>query len=329
MSDLPLAKAHRVDDLEPIFIGGVVRSGTTLLGSVLGRSPGCVCPPEARFLAEFLENVQSPDANSIEEAERFLDYVSAHWRFRAWNIDPTVPDVNVLLKASSSPAETMRRIVEIYAREHGHNEVYRWIDHTPWNLRYASVLRQAFPRSRFVHIIRDPRGFYASISKLPWGPNAPLPGADLWLAQIGACLAAEEYLEDAILRVRYEDLLENPVETLKGLCDFLQIEYVEEMLSGGGFDVPRYTLEQHALVARPLDSSRVRAWESELNRRDVEIIETHLGTTLEHLGYSKVSPRPRRPARNRERLLGAFRDFILRFVINPPRNRWRRRLLEK
>ena len=316
-------------DLEPIFIGGVVRSGTTLLGSVLGRSPGCVCPPEARFLAEYLDYHNDPSASLEDQVERFLSFVSGHWRFRAWGVDLTISEVRSSLKRSSNPAAVMRGFVKLYARQHAYSQVHTWIDHTPWNLRHASVLSQVFPRSRFVHILRDPRGFYASISKLPWGPNAPLPGADFWLAQVGACLAAEQYLGDRVLRVRYEDLLESPAETLQLLCDFLEIEYVEDMLRAGRFDVPVYTAKQHALIGQPFDPSRAHAWQTELTLRDIEIIETHLGSTLEHLGYTRRTLLPRQPAKDLDRLRDGFRDFVLRHVINPPRNRWRRRLLRK
>jgi hypothetical protein len=57
------------------------------------------------------------------------------------------------------------------------------------------------------------------------------------------------------------------------------------MLEGGGFSVPSYTLSQHTRVGKPLDISRVDAWQNQLKGRDIEIFESIAGDILANLGY--------------------------------------------
>ena len=65
--------------LRPIFIGGCDRSGTTLLGAMLGAHPRHVAVPEMPFKVPLLESgsVRGNDA---------LAMLSREWRFKIWTL---------------------------------------------------------------------------------------------------------------------------------------------------------------------------------------------------------------------------------------------------
>ncbi len=42
----------------PVFIGGCDRSGTTLLGAMLGATPNAVVTPESPFKIKIIENIK-------------------------------------------------------------------------------------------------------------------------------------------------------------------------------------------------------------------------------------------------------------------------------
>ena len=72
---------------------------------------------------------------------------------------------------------------------------------------------------------------------------------------------------------------------------------MSEMVEGKGFQVPGFTVNQHALVGKRPDSSRLDAWRSKLKPREIEIIESLAGDTLTRLGYpTEHAGRARRPA---------------------------------
>lgn len=260
--------------LRPIFIGGCQRSGTTFLGSLLGAAPGVVTVPESSFRIPWAR------ANGPKEALRRM---RQHGSYENWR-----PTVEVEAVPEETDARTlMDLLVRRYASGHGIPEPNVWIDHTPQNVRYATLTAEQFPDARFIHIVRDGRAVAASIMPLTWGPNTIVEAAQLWIGRVahGVALETSPTLGPRTMRIRYEDVVTSPESTLKALCGFCEIEFRPEMLKGGRFDVPESTQHQHSLVGRPPEAARASAWETQLTPREVEIFEAKAGELLRLLGY--------------------------------------------
>ncbi len=116
---------------------------------------------------------------------------------------------------------------------------------------------------------------------LDWGPNA-----NFWMKKILLGLEAEKKWQEKVIRVRYEDFIQNPEKTLNYICSYLNIEFQSEMIKGTDFRVPLYSSQQHALVGKEPDKRRVNAWEKILKPRQIEIFESISGNLLAFLGYS-------------------------------------------
>ena len=258
----------------PIFIGGCERSGTTLLGAMLGAHPELITTPESQFL----DLAFTTEASPRDTLERFDE----DWRFKLWGLDPRA--------RSSMPKDhptLIRKLVAEYGKQRSAPPDARWVDHTPNNFQRAHNLLGLFPQAKFVHLVRDGRAVAASVMPLDWGPNTIIRAARWWVESTAHGLAAEnEWGRGVVLRVRYEDLVTDPQAALLRLCEFLGIEFHPQMLSASGFQPPEYTRKQHAFVGRPPDPSRLRAWRRELSSREVEIFEAITGSFLVQLGYS-------------------------------------------
>lgn len=262
-----------------VFIGGCPRSGTTLLGAMLGQHPRCICVPESQFKVDVLHHDDGQDGAAA------WNVIRNHWRFRLWELDPDAIDRHAVAGAFTA-AELLQHLVECFAGGRGKVEARNWIDHTPNNLRYADRLARLFPEARFVHLVRDGRGVAASVIPLDWGPNTVISAAAWWTEKIAYGLAAEgRFPPTRIRRLRYEDLLADPAATLQELCRFLALEYDSRMTVTKSNVVPRYSAGQHQLVGEPVDPTRSDAWESSLTRRDIELFETYTGDLLPCLGY--------------------------------------------
>ncbi|MGH2754847.1 MAG: sulfotransferase family protein, partial [Actinomycetota bacterium] len=198
-----------------------------------------------------------------------------------------------------------------------------WIDHTPNNIRRAATLAQAFPDASFVHLVRDGRAVAASLMKVEWGPNSVHRAAHYWLEGTSFGLAAESWLKDRCVRVRYEDLIARTDGTLRWLTSELGIEHHADMAHGGGLEVPVYTKEQHALVGRPPEQSRASAWERELSDREIEIFEAVVGDQLSMLGYEPRVGGAAVPPTTMERRRSELMDLYRRRVTNKIRKRSR------
>ena len=302
--------------MRPIFIGGCDRSGTTLLGSLLGRHPECVTVPESHFKTDHLMQIDPKD-----ETYDLVQRIKEDARFRLWSINLDVTAIAEL--ADLSYSALIERFACLFGENHGKPACELWVDHTPNNIRYATNLLELFPKSKMIHIVRDGRAVAASIMPLIWGPNVMTTAARWWFENVAQGLAAESYWSSRIQRVHYEDLIQAPNETLKLLCEFAGIEFHINMVEKVDLDIPCYAVGQHDLVGQRPDASRINAWEQKLSPRQIEIFEGMTGEFLGNLGYElKYGLRARVPSWT-ERRLSDLRQECKR-VIN--RFRMRRKV---
>jgi len=274
--------------MQPIFIVGCQRSGSTMLGALLGGAAEAIAIPEAQFVAEL-----APDsADAPVDPARVIDAIAEHYRFRIWNFDleGARPD------PGGSYADTIRWLVARYAAAQGREGVTRWIDHQPGHVREMAVLRSHFPALKAVHVVRDGRAVAASIMPLNWGPNAVHSAANFWAQRVAMGSALRSYLgEDAWMEVRYEDIVTDPEPVLRRIAAFLGLGYDAAMSEGGRFAVPAFTQNQHALVGKRPDPSRLDSWRKTLSPRDIEMFEALVGPLLTYHGYRRDFPHARLP----------------------------------
>jgi hypothetical protein len=163
----------------PIFVGGTGRSGTTILGRMLGRQREyTVIPVEARFhcspdgLPSVLTGEQTP--------ERFAERVLEEWfhppgrteKLAAFIEREALNDAlaRFVARAVEDPLAAGRSLMEEifggYARSQGRRG---WVEMTPINAMWgAPYLLRLFPELRFVNVIRDGRDVAASLLAVGW-----------------------------------------------------------------------------------------------------------------------------------------------------------------
>lgn len=214
----------------------------------------------------------------------------------------------------------MSGLARAYAVAAGKAEADLWVDHTPLNVGYAETVLTAFPESRLIHVLRDPRAVVASVLPLDWGPSSAREGARWWLERLAMGLAAEAAFPDRVLRVRYEDVLADPASTLDRVCRFVGVALEPSMVTDeiGPASLPEYTRRQHALVGGTVDPSRAEAWRKTLSARDIALIEGEVRDTLPLVGYEPSGAVPALAA-------AASPAETVRAAARRVRQRWRHR----
>ncbi len=317
------AETNPID--RPIFIGGCERSGTTLLGAMLGAHSDCICTPESQFKIDLFRRFGCQLKN--REPASALSAVAQHWRFEIWELD-----IDLAGRAPSfqSSSDLLFWLVGQYAEQVGKPRASIWIDHTPQNIRHALLLHGLFPASKLIHIVRDGRAVANSIKPLDWGPNTVIRAAPWWVARVAYGLAVEcMWPEEKIKRVRYEDLVQRPAPTLRELCAFLELDYEPAMVQASGFTRPAYTSSQHALIGDQPDSSRTTAWKQKLTAREIEVFEHLTHDFLRYFHYPlEYESRTRPPARG-ERFQAAIYELVKGKIVNGIRHRIRKYLAIK
>jgi hypothetical protein len=310
--------------MRPVFVGGCPRSGTTLLGSMLGAHGRCLAIPESQFIVEVLRELKAGGF----DAERLGRRITGHFRFKTWAVDMAPPDT-----AEAAAIQSYAALIEWFVSRYG-QAVSRpdreiWIEHSPFNAQYFGTLLEHFPDARLVHIVRDGRATAASVMKLAWGPNEAHLAAPWWAHRLSFGLAAEtRYGPERVARVRYEDLVVEPRATLEALCEFLGLEFEEDMLAANGLRVPEYTTEWHKLVGSRPDAARIEAWREDLEPRQIEIFESITGDLLSYLGYQPDFGLQARPISRREKIMPFLREHLFRRRSNRARTKRKERRIE-
>lgn len=309
------------DQMHPVFVVGCQRSGSTLLGAMLGAHPEIVCVPEGQFIVDLMP--PSTQSGVVVPTE-IIEEISRHWRFQIWDFD----------LGSRRPGEdetagtyrgTIEWLIRQYAATRGRQFASVWVDQQPGHLLHIPALVRHFPEAKFIHIVRDGRAVAASIMPLDWGPNEVYGAARFWQIRVGIGYAAAAFLPpEQLVCVRFEDLLVDPEHAMRKLAEFVGISYVPEMLIGTGLQIPNFTREQHGLVGTPLARDRINAWQKVLSKRQIEVFERLTGGLLELLGYELMFGSEAARLDLTEKILLIGRDQIKK-VINSMKLARRRR----
>ncbi len=201
----------------PIFIIGCGRSGTTLLRMMLDSHPRISAGEETKFLTD-LQPIVGQHWNLL----------SAYGFSREWWLD------RIRAFYGDFQAE--------YLAKRGKQ---RWAEKTPGYTFHLEYIAELFPDAQYVHVIRDGRDVVASFRDR-WGYRAGLRAANsVWRESVvrardfGARLPRGRYHE-----LRYEALVADPEQEMRGLLAFLGEEWDPQVLRYD--EVPHDTTERYA-----------------------------------------------------------------------------------
>lgn len=115
------------------------------------------------------------------------------------------------------------------ARNRGASHV---LEDSPYNhLAFRQIL-ELLPGSRLVHIYRDPRDVVASLTGMAWAPSDPLEAARQYMGVHEEWKSVRAQLPPgSVLEVSLEDLVARPPDVLRGICDFLELDWNDSLLA--------------------------------------------------------------------------------------------------
>lgn len=259
-------------DMPVVFVGGMPRSGTTLMRVMLDSHPDIRCGGETRVIPRIL-NLRTSWVKSPLEASRLLEA----------GITTDVLDAAI--------GEFM---LEIIAR-HG-KPAKRLCNKDPFTLKSAVYINSLFPNAQFIFMIRDGRAVAHSIVSR----KVTISGFDLtdyrqciskWNSALSSMYEQCKSLGPKICHpVYYEQLVLHPEQTLRGILNFLQLPWNGTVLHHEEFinqpdGVELSKLERSTdQVVKPVNTNELTTWVGKLPA-DVVRDMAEIAPMLSVLGY--------------------------------------------
>ena len=251
---------HHLDkQIDLIFVGGVPRSGTTLVQNILDSHPDIYGGPEFDRIC------------NIVDLRRKLNRSIKHGRIDKY-INQGDVDRNI--------AHLIKSLLYPVAQR---NDCSFVSEKTPWNILAFKDLMEILPEAKFIYIIRYPHATVASmIHVAERAKKAGVIPPDFIGNVSLACYYIESVLKlihqldkkypGKIFTVKYEKLLESPLPEIKRLCAYIGVPFHERMLKPGDFHHPgQETMTKHgiwyseSMYNSNLDKNNIDKWKTQLN----------------------------------------------------------------
>ena len=251
------------------FLIGAARSGTDLLGAMLGAHSELRMLHETGFVPRLAEMIRSEPMT----VERVIKVMAAAGPLEAHGLSEEEMRRRLAELDDLKAAAVLRCFYETAAENAGTS---RWGDDTPSYLKRMRRIQRALTEARFVHVVRDGRDTLAA-RPAEINTGAAIATGQRWNKKVRS-VRVQAHLMNHLIEVRYEDLIADPEATLRRVCEFIELPYDEAMTE----PPERSRIEN--------DLGPVGSWRERLEPEHLEAFEEVAGKMLDELGYRSGAP---------------------------------------
>jgi len=288
----------------PIFIGGDGRSGTTVLSLILDSHSDLAVGPELHFMgpenlgSSVLEALdllirddprsRNPELRQHPHLKKPVQFAKRCHRFGVefTTLKQLIEDVQRDTRGDITSFTDRCRLIDAIGRHRQEaSGKKRWGIKIMRDIGRPDRYAKFWPHARFIHIIRDGRDVAASQMKEhgTWGYDDISEAAKAWVALIESARKHGKHL--AYLEIRYERLVADLGGTVDRLCEFLEIEREDGMLSHTEqkhalFDNP-YNHPSYKQAIRPVNPSAVGRYKADLSPEEIATFDRIAGAYLQ------------------------------------------------
>jgi hypothetical protein len=321
----------------PLFITGTARAGTNLLARLLSYHPSVeiAIDPYMPLLRSFRNAAISNRCDAVIAARYtaapFQDYYFTDERLGVMDViqaadldlpfdNAEAPALREAIKARAgleSPdlepllgrlsGKTFRALFDsalaLIAAARDASEC-AWVGTKEvWSVEFCAALARAYPRAKFIVIMRDPRAVVASMHKLAEKDATQRAHTLSYLRHWRKCAAFCTHYDSLPLLsgrfqvVRYEDLVSEPARTARVLCDFLSLEFVPGMEQTEGFWDPAtrsmwYGNSSYTERVSGIETGLAERWRTSLDPAVLALVELACGPEMRLFGYGPLVAEP-------------------------------------
>ncbi|MEG3618579.1 sulfotransferase [Magnetovibrio sp. PR-2] len=263
---------------EPIFIGGLMKSGTSLLRALLGQHPDLFGSFETHWYEDAIrENWADPSSKRMGYLRNFFDLD-----------DPTYEKI-CDLKCADPAREYVDIVLEYKTQEVGKK---RWVEKTPDNIRHWTLAKEIWPNAKLIHVTRNYKDCFASWKdKRKDTIETFLTSALSAYHDIDGLLGKET---DDYIQIDYFDLVTQTEPTMRKVLDFIGEDWSEACAelqldkTGEEREKVKTVLgrESHTNISlsKQIFPDSIGQWERILSPEEAETIDRELSVYADKIG---------------------------------------------
>ena len=291
-----------------IFVVGNSRSGTTMMGRILGRHPQIFTFNELHFFEQLWSPKLEAERVSREQAAQLFASLLTIQRAGYYTQQPTevyAQEAEWLVEQVVEPLTPPGIFAYFLQYEAARYDKQLSCDQTPRNVYYLHEILELYPDARIINIIRDPRDVLLSQknrwrrrflgadtplrqSLRVWSTYHPLTTSLIWRSGINA---GDQYKSHPrVFQIRFESLLSQPEEKIRAMCSFLQVDFSATMLA-----VPKVgsSIKTDERRTHGIDSSVAGQWrKGGLTEAEITISQKINAGTMTRHAYSLAETNP-------------------------------------
>ncbi len=195
--------------IDPVFLIGFPRSGTTLLDTILRTHKSIEVIEEKLLVADLIDKLKNYTKDNI-------------------------------LNLNSIDRDTIKDLRELYFKKRealvGFNSNNIYVDKLPLNIIYVAELNKIFPTGKFILALRNPYDVVLSCFMQPFLPNDAMSnfynlkdGSEFYDLVMQLWEKYEKNLNLNLHIIKYEDVVNNFDNSIKKLLSFLNTDWNEDL----------------------------------------------------------------------------------------------------
>jgi hypothetical protein len=293
-----------------LFVFGSARGGTTFLSQVLTEFFSYGMGPEGTFVKKIVKKAKqlgdlSSDEKCYELAEEIVNtetfqIIQTRWGEEArFAVSPEDIMARMPDRTVSSAIFAAYKVMadKLHMRRVGNKNPGYW--------RELDTLNALFPQNaKYLFIVRDGRDVALSLKNVPWGGHSVYAAASIWKNMIATVRKFEkEVRPGALLTIRYEDLLNNPGDTIASIGNFV-----------GQDDMIQIRANYEKATQDNQLRSNFGKWTHDMSIEDQQTYEAIAGSALTEFGYECRYPHARIGAW--QRLIYQVREWLRKIRVN-------------
>lgn len=288
-------------DLPFVAIIGSPRSGTSMLRTMFDAHSHVSIPTEYPFIHLYYSFFGSRKFYE-EEITFFLKLIQIKIKYRFWDTKRwriQFKDLELALLAESDLDfhKAVKILIAHFNSVFSKSDIRVLMIKEPLYTYVLPEIKKIIPEIKCIALIRDPRAQVNSVRKKDFGSKLITANALAWHIAQKKILRFEKKYSNSLLKIRYEDMINERESTIDLCCHFSGIEFEPQMLTyyekseeiaaAYSFQKNDASIFHRSTLQEP-NPLKISEWRNQLSKRDIKIIEVINGRLMKKIGYERM-----------------------------------------